>query len=131
MTTVTSTANTANTNADRAIKSITRSGTTFTATRYNGSTFTFTQQDNDTDRVYQKTFSWNIPANSSWWVTGSFSVAVSGWTPIGVLCQSMPQGRYILGGQRFEGNTFQWGVAAVDCKAITAGTGWVTILYTK
>ncbi len=31
-----------------AIKSISRSGTTFTATRVNGSTFTFTQQDNNT-----------------------------------------------------------------------------------
>ena len=31
-----------------AIKNITRSGTTFTATRYSGSTFTFTQQDNNT-----------------------------------------------------------------------------------
>lgn len=31
-----------------AIKSITRSGTTFTATRYDGTTFTFTQQDNNT-----------------------------------------------------------------------------------
>lgn len=31
-----------------AIKNITRSGTTFTATRCNGTTFTFTQQDNNT-----------------------------------------------------------------------------------
>lgn len=33
---------------DEAIKSITRSGTTFTATRADGTTFTFTQQDNST-----------------------------------------------------------------------------------
>ena len=32
-----------------AITNITRSGTTFTATRYNGTTFTFTQQDTDTN----------------------------------------------------------------------------------
>lgn len=32
----------------QAIKSITRSGTTFTATRVNGTTFEFTQQDNNT-----------------------------------------------------------------------------------
>lgn len=31
-----------------AVKNITRSGTTFTATRYDDTTFTFTQQDNDT-----------------------------------------------------------------------------------
>lgn len=31
-----------------AVKTITRSGTTFTATKADGSTFTFTQQDNDT-----------------------------------------------------------------------------------
>jgi len=31
-----------------SIKNITRSGTTFTATRANGTTFTFTQQDNNT-----------------------------------------------------------------------------------
>lgn len=34
--------------ARTAISNITRSGTTFTATRVNGSTFTFTQQDNNT-----------------------------------------------------------------------------------
>jgi hypothetical protein len=34
-------------NSAFAIKNITRSGTTFTATRQNGSTFTFTQQDSD------------------------------------------------------------------------------------
>lgn len=33
---------------DEAIKTITRSGTTFTATRADGTTFTFTQQDNNT-----------------------------------------------------------------------------------
>lgn len=31
-----------------AVKNITRSGTTFTATKNNGGTFTFTQQDNNT-----------------------------------------------------------------------------------
>jgi len=35
-------------NSAIAIKDISRSGTTFTATRLNGSTFTFDQQDNDT-----------------------------------------------------------------------------------
>lgn len=35
--------------AAAAIKNITRSGTTFTATRQDGSTFTFTQQDSNTD----------------------------------------------------------------------------------
>lgn len=33
---------------DSAVANITRSGTTFTATRRNGTTFTFTQQDSDT-----------------------------------------------------------------------------------
>ena len=33
---------------DQAIKNITRSGTTYTATKLDGSTFTFTQQDSDT-----------------------------------------------------------------------------------
>ena len=37
----------------RSIKSITRSGTTFTATRDNGSTFTFTQQDNNTTYTFE------------------------------------------------------------------------------
>lgn len=31
-----------------AVKSITRDGTTFTATKADGTTFTFTQQDNNT-----------------------------------------------------------------------------------
>ena len=37
----------------KAIKNITRSGTTFTATCYDGTTFTFTQQDNNTWRGMQ------------------------------------------------------------------------------
>lgn len=40
--------NVANYNQSKAIKSITRSGTTFTATALDGTTFTFTQQDNNT-----------------------------------------------------------------------------------
>ena len=38
----------ANYDQSKAIKSITRSGTTFTATALDGTTTTFTQQDNDT-----------------------------------------------------------------------------------
>ena len=38
----------ANLNQSKAIKNITRSGLTFTATQLDGSTFTFNQQDNDT-----------------------------------------------------------------------------------
>lgn len=40
--------NVANYDQSKAIKSISRSGTTFTATALDGTTFTFTQQDNDT-----------------------------------------------------------------------------------
>ena len=40
--------NVANLDQSKAIKSITRSGTTFTATALDGTTTTFTQQDNDT-----------------------------------------------------------------------------------
>lgn len=40
--------NVANYNQSKAIKSITRSGTIFTATALDGTTTTFTQQDNDT-----------------------------------------------------------------------------------
>lgn len=40
--------NVANYNQSKAIISITRSGTTFTATALDGTTFTFTQQDNNT-----------------------------------------------------------------------------------
>lgn len=49
--------NVANYDQSKAIKSITRSGTTFTATALDGTTFTFTQQDNDTTYgvVTQKT----------------------------------------------------------------------------
>lgn len=38
----------ANYDQSKAIKNITRSGTTFTATALDGTTFTFTQQDNNT-----------------------------------------------------------------------------------
>lgn len=40
--------NVANYDQSKAIKSISRSGTTFTATALDGTTFTFTQQDNNT-----------------------------------------------------------------------------------
>lgn len=40
--------NVENYDQSKAIKSITRSGTTFTATALDGTTFTFTQQDSDT-----------------------------------------------------------------------------------
>lgn len=40
--------NVTNYNQSKAIKSISRSGTTFTATALDGTTFTFTQQDNNT-----------------------------------------------------------------------------------
>lgn len=40
--------NVANYDQSKAIKSITRLGTTFTATALDGTTFTFTQQDNNT-----------------------------------------------------------------------------------
>lgn len=40
--------NVANLDQSKAIKSISRSGTTFTATALDGTTFTFTQQDNNT-----------------------------------------------------------------------------------
>lgn len=40
--------NVANYDQSKAIKSITRSGTTFTATALDGTTTTFTQQDNST-----------------------------------------------------------------------------------
>ena len=43
--------NVANYDQSKAIKSITRSGTTFTATALDGTTFTFTQQDNNTTYV--------------------------------------------------------------------------------
>lgn len=40
--------NVANYDQSKAIKTISRSGTTFTATALDGTTFTFTQQDNNT-----------------------------------------------------------------------------------
>lgn len=46
--TVMSLDNVANYDQSKAIKSISRSGTTFTATALDGTTFTFTQQDNNT-----------------------------------------------------------------------------------
>ena len=44
-------ANVANLDQSKAIKSITRSGTTFTATCLDDTTFTFTQQDNNTNTI--------------------------------------------------------------------------------
>ena len=53
-----------------AVKSITRNGVTFTATRYDGTTFTFTQQDNNT--TTGTTYSaGNCPNNTTFGTNGS------------------------------------------------------------
>ncbi len=65
-----------------AIKSITRSGTTFTATRADGTTFTFTQQDNDTWNANTKDVAGYVAAptssnpNKVW---GTDSTGAPGW----------------------------------------------------
>ena len=48
-----------------AIKSISRSGTTFTATRLDGSTFTFTQQDNNTTYNFSGTTFYSGNSNTA------------------------------------------------------------------
>lgn len=82
--------------ASAAISNITRSGTTFTATRANGTTFTFTQQDTNTNTVttlasayYYPTIS-SIAANS--YANGeitanstNITTIPSGYTAIGVI----------------------------------------------
>lgn len=60
-------------NAAAAIKNITRSGTTFTATRQDGSTFTFTQQDSNTDTKVVATAKTNDNANYKILATASAS----------------------------------------------------------
>ena len=72
-----------------AITGISRSGTTFTATRMNGGTFTFTQQDSNTWRGYQiKDYhcSYTVNNNNFKDITGSnFGVSTpSGYTPVAV-----------------------------------------------
>ena len=56
--------------SSEAIKSITRSGTTFTATRCDGTTFTFTQQDNDTTTGTTYAAG-SAPANTTFGTNGS------------------------------------------------------------
>ena len=72
-----------------AIKKITRSGTTFTATRMDDTTFTFTQQDNNSWRGfqhkgYQKRYT--VAANSGIVLKASdFGVSTpSGYTPVAI-----------------------------------------------
>ena len=72
-----------------AIKNITRSGTTFTATRMDDTTFTFTQQDNNSWRGfqhkgYQKQYT--VAANSGIVLKASdFGVSTpSGYTPVAI-----------------------------------------------
>lgn len=72
-----------------AITNITRSGTTFTATKMNGGTFTFTQQDNNTWRGYQlKDYNCQYTVNNNNFkdITASnFGVSTpSGYTPVAV-----------------------------------------------
>ena len=57
-----------------AIKNITRSGTTFTATRCDDTTFTFTQQDNNTTTGTTYTAG-NVPANTTFGTNGSIKNA--------------------------------------------------------
>ena len=74
----------------KAIKNITRSGTTFTATCCDGTTFTFTQQDSNTWRGYQiKQYqtSYTVAANAGKALTGTnFGVSTpSGYTPVAIV----------------------------------------------
>lgn len=76
----------------KAIKNITRSGTTFTATCCDGTTFTFTQQDNNTNtwrgyQVKQYQTSYTVAANSDKALTGSnFGVSTpSGYSPVAIV----------------------------------------------
>lgn len=75
----------------KAIKNITRNGTTFTATCCDGTTFTFTQQDNNTNtwrgyQVKQYQTSYTVAANSGKALTGSnFGVSTpSGYSPVAI-----------------------------------------------
>lgn len=115
-------------NADRAISSISRNGTTFTATRYNGSTFTFTQQDND----HQVAFADKaipIPASSNWYSTGSANIAMTGWTPKGIVSWTTHQIRLSISTVGWSGNTLSISVVAADLKAVPSGNVWCRILY--
>ena len=74
----------------KAIKNITRSGTTFTATCCDGTKFTFTQQDSNTWRgfqVKQYQTSYTVAANSDKALTGSnFKVSTpSGYSPVAIV----------------------------------------------
>lgn len=73
----------------KAIKNITRSGTTFTATCCDGTTFTFTQQDSNSWRgfqVKQYQTSYTVAAGSGKALTGTnFGVSTpSGYTPVAI-----------------------------------------------
>ena len=76
-------------NMAEAVKSISRSGTTFTATRCNGQTFTFSQQDNNTWRGYQiKNYDvqYTVGANTFKDITANdFGASTpSGYTPVAI-----------------------------------------------
>ena len=76
-------------NMAEAVKSISRSGTTFTATRCNGQTFTFSQQDNNTWRGYQvKNYNVQYTVNAGAYkdiTANDFGASTpSGYTPVAV-----------------------------------------------
>lgn len=69
--------------ASQAITNITRSGTTFTATRVDGTTFTFTQRDNNTTYTFT-----NKAATLAWGTTST--IATVGGTDITVTMPANP-----------------------------------------
>ena len=69
-----------------AVKSITRNGTTFTATKADGSTFTFTQQDNNTTDLTTRQVTKSIQARNGGYVSVQ-APSVSGYT---FLCWLQP-----------------------------------------
>lgn len=76
-------------NMAEAVKDISRNGTTFTATRCNGQTFTFNQQDTNTWRGFRvKSYStpYNVYANTFADITANdFGASTpSGYTPVAV-----------------------------------------------
>ncbi|MDD7681278.1 MAG: hypothetical protein PUJ06_12360, partial [Stecheria intestinalis] len=137
----------ANIDQSKAIKSITRSGTTFTATALDGSTMTFTQQDNNTTYSAATASSAGLMsaadkskldgiesgATSNLFITAAVTMAASSWSngeysfessyPVANYdLEISPNGDSITSDQMESWNNAQIVGSAVANKAISKGT---------
>ena len=120
-------------NMGKAVKSISRSGNTFTATCCDGTTFTFTQQN--TWRAFSVSsynYSYTISANSTLNITGTnFGVSTpSGYTAVAVQQWQSGNDNVVVAGIRCQYTGSDWVMKLRNTSSSSqSGKAYINILY--